>query len=95
MKLNKDVVEAIEKERGFQDWKWGTIQEHPHTIFEWIGIMEKELQEAKEAFFQRPADHCMLAEITQVIAVGHACLEQHGVVNFRPGPREYKIYTGE
>jgi len=81
--MKKSIYEAIEKKRRFQDEKWGTIKEHPHSIFEWIGIMEKELAEAKEAFFQRPATPKMLAEILQVIAVGHACLEQHGIVHFR------------
>lgn len=77
MEVKQIVAQAIEDERSFQDQKWGTIKEHPHTIYEWIGIMEQELKEAKEAFFQRPANESMLAEIIQVVAVGHACLEQH------------------
>ena len=81
--IKQMVAEAIEKERNFQTKKWGTVQEYPHTIYEWIGIMEQELKEAKEAFFQRPADEAMLAEIIQVVAVGHACLEQHGPIDFR------------
>lgn len=77
------VADAVEKERNFQDKKWGTIYEHPHTILEWIIIMEEELREAKEAFFIRPADKLMLSEVIQVVAVGHACLEQHGCPDFR------------
>lgn len=71
-----NIWAAILRERRYQDEKWG---HNPHTVFEWIGIMEKELQEAKAAYFQRPADDEMLKEILQVVAVGVACMEQHGV----------------
>lgn len=81
--IKQCVAEAIEKEREFQDGKWGTYVEHPHTILEWIIIMEQELKEAKDAFFLRPPEGAMLAEIIQVVAVGHACLEQHGPWGFR------------
>lgn len=74
------ILNAIAAERQYQDRKWGEIDEHPHSIFEWIGIMRRELSEAEEAFFQRPADPHMLREVLQVIAVGVACLEQWGVV---------------
>ena len=72
------IYEVINGERDFQDEKWGTPQEHPHSIYEWIGIMEQELKEAKEAFFSHPADRLMLDEVRQVVAVGVACMEQHG-----------------
>jgi len=82
----KTIEEAVRRERHYQDLKWGTIEEHPHTIFEWIGIMEKELQEAKAAYFQPAcmADSEMLREVLQVVAVGLACLEQHGIVEREP-----------
>ena len=81
--MNSEIIEAVDKERECQDEKWGSPSDHPHTVFEWIGIMENELQEAKKAYFSRPSEHLMLAEIIQVIAVGVACLEQHGIVEFR------------
>lgn len=71
-----DIWAAVSRERDFQNEKWG---DNPHTIFEWIGIMEKELSEAKAAYFKRPADEEMLVEILQVVAVGVACMEQHGI----------------
>lgn len=75
-----DVWAAILRERNYQNEKWGHPDHNPHTIFEWIGIMEKEIQEAKAAYFQRPADGIqMLQEILQVVAVGVACMEQHGI----------------
>lgn len=81
MITGKDIYHAVNIERGYQDRKWGTIEEHPHTIFEWIGIMRKELQEAEDAFFQRPANKLMLQEVLQVVATGFACIEQHGIVH--------------
>lgn len=75
-----DIWAAILNERNYQDEKWGHPDHHPHSIFEWIGIMEREIAEVKEAFFQRSADEEMLGEILQVVAVGVACMEQHGIV---------------
>lgn len=74
-----DVYIAVSRERAYQDHKWGTIQEHPHTVGEWLLIAEHELQEAKEAWCTGRGDAGALEELLQVIAVGVACLEQHGV----------------
>lgn len=75
-KTKQGIFNAVVRERNYQDGKWGTIHDHPHTVLEWIDIMKKELQEAK----QSPANEMMLEEVLQVIAVGFACLEQHGVI---------------
>jgi len=87
LKDREDIFQAILRERNYQDKKWGDVIEYPHTVFEWIGIMERELAEAKEAFFQRPAEEKMLEEILQVVAVGVACIEQHGIVERCQPPR--------
>lgn len=76
------VYEAIEKERRYQDKKWGTIEENPHSLERWLAIMQGELSEAIDAFYDETRED-VLAEIIQVVAVGHACLEQHGIVSFR------------
>lgn len=81
MAKRSDVFRAIDVERDYQDEEWGSPASNPHTIFEWIGIMRKELQEAEDAFFNRPADELMLQEVLQVVAVGVACMEQHGIVH--------------
>lgn len=73
-----EIFDAIIKERKHQDEKWGSIEEHPHTVREWIAIMKKEVEESEEAYFDRPADPIMLSEVLQAVAVGVACLEQHG-----------------
>lgn len=71
------VMFAIVEERAYQDRKWGTVEENPHEVGQWIAIMQRELDEAREAY-----DNCWttgLLEILQVAAVAVACLEQHGV----------------
>lgn len=77
--LSFEIIDAIIEERDYQDKKWGSIHNHPHTPFEWVGIMEKKVADAKKAYFQRPATELMLAEILQAVAVGIAMLQQHGV----------------
>lgn len=73
------VLRVVLEERSYQDSKWGTIDEHPHTVGEWLLILEQELDEAKEAWVKGDGDDGALSEIIQVVAVGFACLEQHGV----------------
>jgi hypothetical protein len=70
------VFEAINDERAYQDQKWGTIEEHPHSVAEWLLIMKGELAEAMDAWVKAPGDCEALREILQVVAVGVACLEQ-------------------
>jgi len=74
-----DVRAAIQVERNFQDSKWGSIEQSPHSIAEWILIAEAELAEAKQAVIKGGTDrNSVRSEIVQTIAVLHACLEQHG-----------------
>lgn len=77
MNTQELAIKEILKERKYQDTKHGTIEEHPHTLPEWVLIMEKELIEAKEAYFKDAWGVGMLKEIIQVAAVGLAALEQH------------------
>jgi hypothetical protein len=78
--MNKtEVYQALTDERNYQDGKWGTIVDRPHTVGEWLLIVEGELAEAKEAWIKCAGDHNALLEIMQVGAVVVACLEQHGV----------------
>lgn len=74
------VARAIERERRYQDQKWGTLEEHPHTIQRWVEIMQAQLEKAESGLHSKES---ALAEIIQAVAVGHACLEQYGIVNFR------------
>lgn len=74
-----EIFQAIEREREYQVRKWGTIEQNPHTVFEWLGIMQKELSEAQIAWIENEGDKEALRELLQAVAVGIACLEQHGV----------------
>lgn len=71
------IFDAIQRERQYQDAKWGN---KPHTVGNFILIMEGELEEAKQSWRKGVGDKDALRELLQVIAVGVACLEQHGVV---------------
>lgn len=78
------VVDAVEIERRFQDGKWGPIETNPHTLAGWLLLMRKELDEAEMALIKGGTgrDAVMqeiLQEILQVVALGAAAIEQHGV----------------
>lgn len=78
MSEQSEIFGAITRERQYQDRKWGTPGEHPHDVPGWLLVMRGELQEAEQAWL-KGEDRDALVEILQVIAVGVACLEQHGV----------------
>jgi hypothetical protein len=74
------VFDAVMREREYQSDKWGTLEEHPHTVGEWLLILESELNEAKQGWVKGKGDSDALKEILQVMAVACACIEQHGIV---------------
>jgi hypothetical protein len=74
------VIDAIQRERAYQDAKWGTIDEHPHTVGEWLLVLEGEIEEAKQAWRKGDGDSAALEEILQVASVAFACMQQHGVI---------------
>ena len=75
----KEVFDAITSERQYQDAKWGTTLENPHRVPEWIDIMRRELNEAVQGMIDFPGKDEVLREILQVVSVGVACLQQHGI----------------
>lgn len=79
-----EVFYAIERERNYQDDKWGDLEEHPHTVGEWLLIMESELNEAKQGWVKEGGDMSALREVLQVATVAVACLQQHGVIERLP-----------
>lgn len=82
----QEVYDAVDDERDHQDAKWGTIDEHGHTIGEWILILEAELEEAKRAIIKGGGGrNSVLHEIRQVAAVAIACMEQHGTTGPEKG----------
>jgi hypothetical protein len=75
------VFEAIEREREYQDNKWGPADGvGARSISDFLLILRAELKEAEEAWVSSQGDMDVLLEILQVVSVGVACLQQHGVM---------------
>jgi len=72
-----EIFAAVTRERNHQIHTWGS---NPHSVGEWLLILQAELDEAKEAWVKNRGDIKALEEILQVVAVGVACMEEHGVV---------------
>jgi len=88
--FNQDVLSAIHDERVFQNRKWGTVTDHPHEVGGWLTIMRKILTDADAAWAGNKGDIGALDEIRKVVAVGIACMEQHG-----PVPRSPAAFVGQ
>lgn len=82
--IDKSVLSAIHDERVFQNRKWGSIEEHPHEVGSYITIMRKLLNDAEQCFSVDSNDIRALDEIRKVVAVGIACMEQHGPIPRSP-----------
>ena len=78
--INRDVLNVIHDERVFQNRKWGTIEEHPHEVGGYLTLMRKLLTDAEVAWSTKRGDIGALEEIRKVVAVGVACMEQHGAI---------------
>ena len=79
-----DVLSAIHDERVFQNRKWGTIEEHPHEVGGYLTLMRKLLTEAEFAWASQRGDLGALDDLRKVVAVGIACMEQHGAIPRSP-----------
>jgi hypothetical protein len=75
-----EIYQAIDEERGHQDRKWGTIDQRPHEVGAYLTLMRKLLTEAEFAWAGNRGDEGALDELRKVVAVGVACMEQHGMV---------------
>ncbi len=89
----EEVFAAIQRERDFQTKKWGPLEDRPHEIASWLLIMEEEMREAKQGWLKvdgrNGVEGSSLEEILQVIAVGCACLQQHGIIErSKPSPKK-------
>jgi hypothetical protein len=80
----KEVYSIINDERVFQDRKWGTIQERPKQVGSWLTLMRYILTKAEADWSTSIGDYDALDEIRKVVAVGVACMEQHGAVPRNP-----------
>jgi len=83
-KINAAVLSSLHDERVFQNRKWGTVTEHPHEVGGYLTLMRKLLTEAEFAWSSQKGDIGALDEIRKVVAVGIACMEQHGAIPRSP-----------
>lgn len=73
-----NIFHAIARERLYQDRKYGPPEQRDLSIGAYLIIMRHELGEAMTALATQSADEAMI-ELLQVVAVGVAAMEQHGV----------------
>ncbi len=77
----EEVYEAIDSERDYQR-KWDTAESGgKHEVAAWILFMEHYLQQAREIESTAAAEDVrekVLGKIRCVVALGVACMEQHG-----------------
>ncbi len=75
------VLDAISTERERQDAKHGRLTEHGHTVPEWLLIIERKLQQAKDEWYVhdglRATQEPAVRRVLQIAATATACLEQH------------------
>lgn len=77
MSTKQEVYDAFTNERDYQDKRWGTIKDHPHSLIEWIVIAEDCLAKAKAGWFKGDLN-AMKVGIIKAGATATAALEQHG-----------------
>lgn len=67
---------ALDRERNYQDWKYGPAHDRSLSLEVWQDIAHKELGESITA----PDQENALAELLQVAAVCIAAIEAHGLI---------------
>jgi hypothetical protein len=75
----EEVFAAVINKRDYLDARFGAIELQQHTVGEWLIILESEAAEARAGWIR--IDAAAKFELLQVLAVGVACLEQHGFLN--------------
>ena len=81
----KEVFDAINEERDYQDSLWGERVQSPsgrHSVPCWILYMEDYLREAREQVVRYAApnsDNEALHTIRKIAAMAVVCMEQNGV----------------
>lgn len=78
MLTREEVFDAINKEREFQNSKWG--EHKKQTLLGFVSILRKELQEVEDGWHDDIASgrNSPLHEMVQVAATAVACLEKYG-----------------
>ena len=74
-----EVLEAVKREREYQDRKYGGLDSRTMSVGDWILVLEEEIAEARLAWVKGRSEEA-LREILQVATVAVAAILQHGVV---------------
>lgn len=73
----EDIYRELDAERQHQFVLW---RDKPHSVGDWLIIIDRELNEAKEGWMKNKAErHSAMSEIMQIAAVCIAAMEQHGI----------------
>ena len=94
----RKVFAAIDRERNYQDGKWGAVHENVHSPGAWIDIAMRKINAANKQQWLAGAsrDDFVLGELLQAASVLVACLEYHGVVErSTPGQSTEPVWTKE
>jgi hypothetical protein len=76
----KDVYGVIDRERDYQDKKWGGKQnDNYHEVEAYILYMQHNLNEAMKAISTQKGAQGGLEHLRKVVTLGVACFEVHGV----------------
>jgi hypothetical protein len=74
-----DVFAILQAERAYQDAKWGSLADHPHEAGAWLLVMKGKLDAAISSWQSTAGtDVPALIHLVKALAVGVACMEQHG-----------------
>lgn len=75
----QEVYAAIDTERNYQDSKWSPVEDHQHTIEEWLVYIQDYLTEAiHQASRNASPSPDALDTIRKITGMGVACMEQNG-----------------
>ena len=76
-----DIYTVLDGEREYQDRKWGTpFGPKKHEVGAWLTLMDTHLRRAQDAWSGARDDQSALDALRKVVALGVACMEEHGAV---------------
>lgn len=75
--MNQNIIDAIDREREYQIKKYDHRQ---RPISSYILLMQDELNREVVGAWNKESTERVLEELLQVITLGVACLEEHGIV---------------
>lgn len=78
----EDAIRAILAEREYQDSKWNPVEDHRHSVTEWLVYIQDYVGEALHVLSRipdEPADDFALHTIRKIGALAVAAMEDKGI----------------